>query len=60
MESFEDAPDVNAENYVRREFIVKAGVKLKVKLAPGGGFAARFRPSGNGDACTLDKRRIFR
>ena len=44
--AFEDAPDadVNAEHYVRREFTVKAGEKLKVKLAPGGGFAARLTP----------------
>ena len=46
VEAFEDAPDadVNAEHYVRREFTVKAGEKLKVKLAPGGGFAARLMP----------------
>lgn len=46
VEAFEDAPDadVNAEHYVRREFSVKAGEMLKVKLAPGGGFAARFTP----------------
>jgi alpha-glucosidase len=44
VEAFEDAPDsdVNAEHYVRREFTVKAGEKIKVRLAPGGGFAARF------------------
>ena len=42
VESFEDAPDadVNAEHYVRRTFTVKARQPLKVKLAPGGGFAA--------------------
>ena len=46
VEAFEDAPDadVNAEHYIRREFTVKAGEKLKVKLAPGGGFAARLTP----------------
>ena len=46
VESFEDASDAdkNAENYVRREFTVKAGDTIKVKLAPGGGFAARFSP----------------
>ena len=46
VEAFEDAPDaaVNAEHYVRREFTVKAGEPLKVRLAPGGGFAARFKP----------------
>ena len=44
VEAFEDAPDanVNAEHYVRRTFKVKAGDTLKVKLAPGGGFAVRF------------------
>ena len=44
VEAFEDAPDadVNAEHYVRRTFTVKAGEPLKVKLAPGGGFAASF------------------
>ena len=44
VEAFEDAPDAdkNAEHYVRREFTVKAGDKIKVRLAPGGGFAARF------------------
>lgn len=44
VEAFEDAPDadVNAEHYVRRTFTVKAGEPLKVKLAPGGGFAAAF------------------
>ena len=46
VEAFEDAPDadVNAEHYVRREFTVRADEKLKVKLAPGGGFAARLTP----------------
>ena len=44
VEAFEDAPDadVNAEHYLRRTFTIKAGEKLKVRLAPGGGFAARF------------------
>ena len=44
VEVFEDAPDAdkNAEHYVRREFTIKAGDKIKVRLAPGGGFAARF------------------
>jgi alpha-glucosidase len=44
VEAFEDAPDAdkNAEHYVRREFTIKAGDKIKVRLAPGGGFAARF------------------
>ena len=34
--------DTNAEHYTRREFTIKAGEPLKVKLAPGGGFAAKF------------------
>ena len=44
VEAFEDAPDadVNAENYIRRAFTMKFGEPLKVKLAPGGGFAAKF------------------
>ena len=44
VEAFEDAPDSdkNAEHYVRREFTIKAGDKIKVRLAPGGGYAARF------------------
>jgi len=48
VEAFEDASDadVNAEHYVRREFTVKAGDPLKVKLAPGGGFAAKFSRAG--------------
>ena len=48
VEAFEDAPDAgdSAEHYVRREFTLKAGEPLKVKLAPGGGFAAKFTPAG--------------
>jgi alpha-glucosidase len=44
VEAFEDAPDSdkNAEHYVRRVLTIKAGDKIKVRLAPGGGFAARF------------------
>ena len=44
VEAFEDAPDSdkNAEHYVRRVFTIKAGDKIKVRLAPGGGFAAKF------------------
>ena len=44
VEVFEDAPDAdkNAEHYIRRTFTIKAGESLKVKLAPGGGFAAKF------------------
>ena len=46
VEAFADADDadVNAEHYSRREFTVKAGDCIKVRLAPGGGFAARFSP----------------
>ena len=46
MEAFEDAPDatVNAEHYTRRVSKVKAGEPLRIKLAPGGGFAAHFSP----------------
>ena len=49
VEAFEDAPDAdkNAEHYIRREFTLKAGELLKVKLAPGGGFAAKFAPIAN-------------
>ncbi len=48
VESFADAPDadVNAEHYVRRTSRIKAGEPLKVRLARGGGFAARFTPVG--------------
>ena len=44
VEAFEDAADadVNAEHYVRRTFTITAGEPLKVRLAPGGGFAARL------------------
>ena len=47
VEAFEDAADAgeNAEHYVRRVYTLKAGEPLKVKLAPGGGFAARFTPA---------------
>ncbi|MBE6396466.1 MAG: glycoside hydrolase family 97 protein [Lentisphaerae bacterium] len=47
VEAFEDAPDAdtNAENYIKREFSVKAGEKINVRLAPGGGYAARFEPT---------------
>lgn len=46
VEAFADAADadVNAENYERTLRTVEAGAKIKVKLAPGGGFAARFSP----------------
>lgn len=43
MESFADAPDAdkNPEHYVRQTG-VKPGSTLKIKLAPGGGFAAKL------------------
>ncbi len=46
VEAFADAPDadVNAENFTRRRFTVKAGKSIMVRLAPGGGFAAKFTP----------------
>ncbi len=49
VEAFEDAPDAdkNAERYIRRLFKIKAGEPLKVRLAPGGGFAARLAPMPN-------------
>ena len=52
VEAFEDAADadVNAERYVRREFTIRAGETIKVKLAPGGGFAAKFTPASKSDA----------
>ena len=52
VEAFEDAADadVNAEHYVRREFTVRAGDPIKVNLAPGGGFAAKFTPASKGGA----------
>ena len=52
VEAFADADDadVNAEHYVRREFTVKAGDPIKVCLAPGGGFAARFTPTSKASA----------
>jgi hypothetical protein len=33
------------ERYIRRLFTIKAGEPLKVRLAPGGGFAARLVPA---------------
>lgn len=52
VEAFADADDAdaNAEHYVRREFTVKAGDPIKVRLAPGGGFAARFTPASKASA----------
>lgn len=46
VEAFEDAvnSDKNAEHYIRRKFTIKAGDALRVSLASGGGFAARFTP----------------
>ena len=54
---FEDAPDAdkNAEHYVRRVFTVKAGEPLKVRLAPGGGFAAKFSPVSLTGSLDADK-----
>ena len=45
-EIFRDADDADKEptHYVREKLTVKAGDKIKVKLAPGGGFAAKFTP----------------
>ena len=45
-EIFRDAAEADKEpmRYVREMRRIKAGEKLKVKLAPGGGFAARFTP----------------
>ncbi|MCR5750974.1 MAG: glycoside hydrolase family 97 catalytic domain-containing protein [Kiritimatiellae bacterium] len=50
VEAFEDASDAdkNAEHYVRREFTLKSGEPLKVRLASGGGFAARIVPMASG------------
>ena len=47
VDAFADAPDAdkNAEHYFRRVFTVKAGEKIKVRLAPGGGFAAHLKPT---------------
>jgi alpha-glucosidase len=44
VEAFEDAEDsnVDAENFVCRKYKIKAGDKIKVRLARGGGFAACF------------------
>ena len=54
VEAFEDAPDAdkNAEHYVRREFAIKSGEQLKVRLASGGGFAARLAPVVNAGHAT--------
>ncbi len=50
VEAFADAPDanVNAENFTRTRFTVKAGKSIMVRLAPGGGFAAKFTPARGG------------
>ena len=37
-----DNADRAPEDYVRREILVTAGLKIPVKMAPGGGFAVRF------------------
>ncbi len=46
VEAFEDGEDAdkNAESYKKRVFTVRAGEPIKVKLAKGGGFAARLSP----------------
>ena len=46
-EVFQDGPDAdtNAESYTRRVVTVRAGEPLKVRLAKGGGVAARFTPA---------------
>ena len=45
-EIFRDAAEADKDpmRYVREMRRIKAGEKLKIKLAPGGGFAARFTP----------------
>jgi alpha-glucosidase len=44
MEIFRDADeaDKNATRYVREKKTVKAGERIMVTMAPGGGFVARF------------------
>ena len=44
MEIFRDADDAdkNATRYVREKKTVKAGERIMVTMAPGGGFVARF------------------
>ena len=44
MEVFADGvnADRDATDYVRRSETVKAGEKMKIQLAPGGGWIARF------------------
>ncbi len=46
MVAFEDAPDaaVNAENVMRTSKTVVKGEVVKIRMAPGGGFAAWFEP----------------
>jgi alpha-glucosidase len=48
IEVFEDGvnADRDATDYVKRSATVKAGEKIKVKLAPGGGWIARFVRKG--------------
>ena len=47
-EVFEDGPNADRapEDYVTRSFKLTAGLKVPVKMAPGGGFAARFHRYG--------------
>jgi len=46
MIAFEDAPDanINAEKVVRTSVVVVKGDTVKLKMAPGGGFAAWLEP----------------
>ena len=46
MIAFEDAPDanINAEKVVRTSVVVVKGDAVKLKMAPGGGFAAWLEP----------------
>ena len=46
MQSFEDGAnaELNASDYKMKKATVSKGTKLKIHLAPGGGWAARIRP----------------
>ena len=57
MESFRDASDadVDAERYVHGIETVRAGSRLKISLARGGGFAARFSPVQGTSSTTTGK-----
>ncbi len=45
--------DKNPEAYVIEKFIVDAQTKMKLKLAPGGGFAISVMPAGKGDVAEI-------